>query len=291
MPHARREGRVAWISGTRQRRDPRTVARVRRQGPRYPPRPRAHKVSNMTHAGWWNWQGWPLPEERSAWWTLWAALSAAIVAVLTIVLIVIAWRQLSGLAESNRHLATSNELVAESNRALSRPYVVVKFGYRRHMNRDPRAPERATLTIEVSNVGHSPAVNVRLFANPELASTGSIVEDDPAKSRARLFELRGRFDGSVPFGSIPPGQKHTFALDRLPDAMNSEDVPKSYDMRLEYEDVDNNRYRDQYAVSFQEWETAMFDPDPGQRISKDLQAINETLKDRTPQPISANRRD
>lgn len=207
------------------------------------------------------------------------AIATWVYVAVTIGLLLVAFFQLRGLARSNQLVAESNQQLAESNRALVRPYVAVDFGFKRYHSRDPRAPIRASLTIEVTNFGRTTAQDIKVISSPQLGASLKATEGDPAASQAHLEELRAIFGGEKLIRSLVPGRTLTYVLDRLPDAMNTEGVPKGYDLAVEYKDIEGQTYKESYRMDFEGWEQSVGWGDDLQRISRDIQALNETGKD------------
>lgn len=206
------------------------------------------------------------------------AIATWVYVVITFFLLLVAWFQLRGLSQSNKLVAESNQQLAASNKALVRPYVVVDFGFKRHHRLDPDNPMSASLTIEVSNIGRTSAQEIRVVTSPTLnASLTTIAGDKPASER-QLAKLREIFDGEKSIRSLTPGRTITYVLDRLPDAMTTKDIPKGYDLAVSYRDVEGEVFEESYRMDFEGWEVAVGWGEDIGRISKDLQALNETMK-------------
>lgn len=92
--------------------------------------------------GWWNVQGWPTPEEWSAWW---AFCGVAVTAVASTVALV----QLTAYLDDRR--------------TQTRPFVIVDLAFR---------PDQM-MQVEVKNVSSTPAAEVRLSVSPPFQSTAS----------------------------------------------------------------------------------------------------------------------
>lgn len=214
----------------------------------------------------------PLPEEWSAFWAFMTVLA-------TIALILIGFRQLSGLRRSNELLAESNNLVAESNANLVRPYVVVEFDLKRYWSRDPQNTQlRADLVIQVRNTGQTMATGVSVRSTPELQPTGRLSGLRDTDEILKRFErIRPYFDGRSEFGSIPPGRDITFNFDELVMAQVNPDTPKSYEFAVRYTDVNGRTYNEKYVAAFGDWKHSPVGGDPLERISRDIQQVSVRL--------------
>ena len=220
---------------------------------------------------WWRIDGWPSAEEWQAVWALGAVLA-------TIGLLAVAYFQLRGLAEANKLLAESNRALTSSNKALVRPYVIVDFGHKVHPNRDPRAPVRISLTLEVRNIGRTMAQGLRIRTTPELQSSLTIIDKNKAASEEKLKGLRKIFGGKTIIRNLAPKRTLVYMLDRLPEAMGEKGLPDGYDVEVTYSDMSGDTFSETYRIDFEGWKESLSNNDKLERISKDVQAINETLK-------------
>lgn len=216
----------------------------------------------------WRFDWAPTPEEWQAVWAMLGVMAA-------LLLLYVAWKQLSGLAESNRQLARSNELLTESNKSLSRPIVVVEFEFRVPSNRNYNGPNGTSkLFIVIKNVGQAPARDLKLQSDPQFESAS------PAMFDKALSFLRERFSGDLPIRMLTPGQRLTYALDDASVAIKSRDLPAEYKVNTSYTDITGREmYGEELVLQLSPWALSVADQDPMKRISKDIQFIAEILKD------------
>lgn len=216
---------------------------------------------------WWRIEGWPRADE---WQAFWAFIAAGLAAAL----LWIAWRQLHGLAVSNKSLAESNKLLAESNRALSRPTVIVQFEFERVAMRNYTNQTNAnTVYVVVENVGASPAMNVLLKVTPEFEAT------EMKLSKEGLEALNALFSGSAPIRMIGPHQRLKYILDSAKDALQNEDLPTEYVVDATYTDLEaSESYEDSFVLQMSPWGMSVAEVDPRKQLSKDVQFISENLR-------------
>lgn len=216
----------------------------------------------------WQCDGCPTAEEWQAFW----AFAGVVVAG---VLLAVAIAQLRGLGEANRLLAASNMGLTESNAALVRPYVVVQFGIARSMRRDPRVDEGRTATLEIRNNGQTTALNVRVKMSPPLETTLTIVPEKAAAESLR-DGVRDVFSGRS-MGTISPGQSVVYPIDKLEGFLNDATLPDHYDLEVVYSDLSGREWAEVYTVSMGSRGPSLTEPDRLQRISKDIQHLQEAV--------------
>lgn len=217
---------------------------------------------------WWRWDGWPTAAEWQAWWGFAGVLVAGI-------LLYAAWKQLSGLAESNRELKRSNEILAESNKALSRPVVIVEYLLERHTQRDYSSSRaNSTVYVVIRNVGPSPARDVVFNGSPQFQRAGNSVSD------ASIEYLNELFSGERAIKMITPGQVLKYALDDARDALGSDVVPREYAVQVSYTDLQRTEdFVDEFVLQMSHWGPSVAEDAPMKRISKDIQFLSQTLRD------------
>lgn len=218
---------------------------------------------------WWRWEGWPTAAEWQAWWGFAAAAIAG-------VLLYVAWKQLSGLAESNRELKRSNELLTQSNKEISRPVVIVEYRLERHAQRDySNSAGDSTVYVVVRNVGATPARDVLLSASPPFRRAGSSV------TRASVNALNDLFSGRRPIKMLTPGQELKYAFDDAREALTNAAVPSEYVVGAIYADLQRTeKYDDEFVLELSPWGPSVAEVAPMKRISKDIQFVAQSLRDR-----------
>jgi hypothetical protein len=215
---------------------------------------------------WWRFDWAPTASE-------WQALWALVGVLATVALLVIAWRQLTGLTESNRTLAKSNDLLAASNKALSRPVIVVEF----HLQTKParnydKDIGRGFVFIRVKNVGPSVARDITLKVTPPFESA------DQAIHEASRDFVRKSFSGNNPIRMLTPGQEIKYLLDSSAEAVGNDSLPSSYEVTATYTDIESiDEIREMFVLSTAAWAFSIAEDDPLARISKDIQFVSEKL--------------
>lgn len=219
---------------------------------------------------WWRVDNYPTASE---WQALWAFMAAAIAGFL----LWMAGRQLRGVRESNQELAKSNELLAASNREMSRPLVLVEFAFERTPLRNyTNQTTSATVYVVVRNVGASPARDITLMVSPEFAAVSSSV------AKEALDALNARFGGSDPIRMLPPGQELRYVLDSATEAVGNNDLPAEYVVEVSYSDIaSSTKYGEQFVLQMAPWAMSVAQVEPLRQISKDLQFVSENLRSAT----------
>lgn len=227
------------------------------------------RLTSMDASAWWRIDGWPTAEEWQAWWGFAAVVVAAI-------LLYVAWKQLSGLAESNKQLTRSNTLLTESNRAMSRPVVVVEYEFEKHASRDyTNTQNESSVYVLVRNVGSSPARDVTLTVSPEFQRASATVG---AKTTEFLNEL---FSGRTSIKMLAPGQKLRYVLDSAREALASKTLPSEYEVTARYSDLERaDTFSDSFVLQMSPWGMTIPEVAPLKRISKDIQFVSQSLRDR-----------
>lgn len=218
---------------------------------------------------WWRWDGWPTAGEWQAVWAFAAVASA-------VLLLYVAWRQLSGLAESNHQLAESNRLLTESNKALSRPVVSVEYSLERHASRDyTNSQNESTAFVLVRNVGTTPARDITLKVDPPFESTSDAISADA------LHFLNEMFSGDRTIRMLAPGHSLKYVLDSAKEAVGNDELPPEYTVKAVYQDLaQTEHFEDVFVLQMSPWAMSVAEVDPMKRISKDIQFISQSLRDR-----------
>lgn len=228
----------------------------------------------MIPTGWWNIDGWPTANEWSAWWTLIAIVPALAAGIAAIFAVWIAFRQLSHLIDSNNSLEAATDATSRSNLAVSRPYMTVDLEAVKSEGRNPQQALGGTLRVLIRNDGRSPAADVRLSVDPPF-TPGSL---EPEAARSAEEWLAKVFSGDIAFPMFRPGRVHAMLLDRIPGVFHSS-TPREYRITVSYRSIDGqNVFEDTYPLSVSILGPSLAPNDWGNRISKDLQALNETIK-------------
>lgn len=218
---------------------------------------------------WWRWEGWPTAAEWQAWWGFGGVVVAG-------VLLYVAWKQLSGLAESNRELKRSNELLTESNKEISRPVVSVEYLFEKQASRNyTNAENKSTVYIVVSNVGATPARDVRLTVTPSFQKVSATVAQEVTNFLNELFS------GQKPIKMLSPGQRLKYVLDDARDALTSKTLPSEYAVNATYTDLQRTEtFDDEFVLEMSPWAMSIAEVAPMKRISKDIQFVAQSLRDR-----------
>ena len=230
--------------------------------------------------GWWNWEGWPRADEWTAWWAAVGLIPALVGAVAAITAAWIAIKQLREVVRSNDALTEANEANSVSNLSVSRPYVTVDLDLLRRETMKP-GPLQGTMRIVIRNDGASPALNVRLTAEPPFqAKHLNFVEGGIERHHAVLAET---FSGEVAYPMMRPGRTYSLTLDDAVAAVQDASLPSSYKVTAAYSTIDGlHEFEETYDLVPGVLAPLLVEADGLTRISKDLQRIATQLEKRGP---------
>ncbi|WP_293781483.1 hypothetical protein [uncultured Aeromicrobium sp.] len=168
---------------------------------------------------WWRWDGWPTPGE----WQAFGAVATTIVAG------VAAWIALSQLKAHH-----------EAQREQSRPYVIVDFAFRSML-----------ISIEVRNIGQTPATDVRMAWN---------VEPRAVEDRQTAAITRNLVDRSIPF--LAPGRAVRYSIGWGPKFVPDDSLPKRYEVTTTYGDGHGHAFGPELQIlDFDQWAESSVDVD------------------------------
>ncbi|WP_242089625.1 hypothetical protein, partial [Microbacterium lacticum] len=105
--------------------------------------------------------------------------------------------QIRQVDASNRELIRSNELARDANLEISRPRVQVYLQADRQVWKDRTKPVDGTMFVAVTNIGRSPATNVRLAVDIPFTSMEEFFK--PGMMATHFEDLNSTFDGSTRF--------------------------------------------------------------------------------------------
>lgn len=147
--------------------------------------------------GWWNLEGWPQPEEWSAFWAFATLLVAGVAAA-------------AALSQLRAYIAEQEER--------SRPYLVVDFSFM----------SNRMVFVSVENVSATPATDVRLRADPMVQST--VTFDGRNEALAEVF------GGNFVIPQIAPGRVMRWYVDTNENLFTLKIVPRRFEVTASYTD-------------------------------------------------------
>jgi hypothetical protein len=208
-------------------------------------------IGTWLAGGIWNWS-WSDGADWQAIWMFFTFLVAAIAA----------WVALAQLSAHH-----------EAQLEQSRPYVIVDYSFR-----------SVLLMIEVTNIGQTPAQNVRLAWDIEPMALNAA--DTQALSRKLV-------QGSIPF--LAPGRSVRHFVGRTPDYWAADSVPKRYEVEASYTDGQGRPFGagERMVLDLAQWNDATADTDYDNKnwnqfkwqteaqkeIAKDLSTVAQHLHD------------
>jgi hypothetical protein len=225
------------------------------------------RVSVLLFGSWWRYEGAPTADE-------WSAFFGAFV----VVGLVFAWYQLRQVDQSNRELADSNEEVRRVNLELVRPRVLAEFDYERALFKSRQAEFTGSILVTISSTGASTAHDVAVSVTPPLQSLPRFFK--PEKMEEYLAGVNQKFDGSVLFPQLTPGQRHGYFLGRFPDLTNDESgLPRRYTVTVTYTDAARiNNFAESFTLDLDANRSIEVRTDPVVRLGKDVEVVGDQLK-------------
>ncbi len=167
-------------------------------------------------------------------WNAVAAVSQAVAALVTIGAFVAAWlaaRIARGQLEEARKLRAEQSL----------PYIVVDFEHSPAWD--------GLLDVTITNIGQTPARDVRVSFDPPLVST-------LRESRDGDFQDIAIFKDGIPF--VAPERKIRILFERLPSLYEREDLPRGYRAHVSFETDTSGRIENDYVLDlnqYYDWES------------------------------------
>lgn len=142
----------------------------------------------------------------------------------------------------------------------TRPYVTLRVVF-----------ERWIVYLEVKNIGHTPARNIKLKVDPKLEKLAEKHE------QYRLIHHAL----SKPITFMAPGQRLLFFICMSPEAVeayreNPDD--SSFPATVEYENMDQQSFTESYDLDLGDYVDTTQEPDPLGNISKSINAIATTIE-------------
>ncbi len=162
-------------------------------------------------------------------WNAIAAASQAVAALVTIGAFVAAWlaaRIARGQLEEARKLRVEQ----------SQPYVVVDFEHSPAWD--------GLLDVTITNIGQTPARDVRIYFDPPLGST--VNESDDVR-----FHDMAIFRDGIPF--MAPNRKVRIFFENLESRYKREDLPRSYRARVSFETETAGRVENEYVLDLNQY--------------------------------------
>lgn len=224
-------------------------------------------VSASLMGPWWRFESMPSAEE-------WQALFGATV----LVALVFAWLQVRQVESSNRELVRTNDLVRQANLEISRPRVSVFLEVDRQVKRNRAAAVGGTMSVAVRNIGHSPALNVRLSVDVPFTSMAMFFV--PGTMPLHFAEVNAIFDGTVSFPIMNPGtNSYAWILGYVPRLFSApRSVPRRYAVTATYDSTGGETYSETMVLDLDVEKRMELPAPPLVRIGKDLETVGAELK-------------
>jgi hypothetical protein len=224
-------------------------------------------ISVAFFGSWWRADSLPTAEEWSAFFGA-SALAA----------ILLAYRQVKQVDESNRELILSNKHARLVNVESVRPRVQVALETDRIVKRVRGGRQEAQAYVSIKNIGVSPARNVRLAVTPSFTSLEIFF--NPNMMAEYLEKMNAVFAGDVYYSHIRPGASYIWFLGRLPELFDDETgLPRRYTVTASYEgDPSYGAFSDEFVLDLDIEKHIEAPVDPLVRIGKDLEFVGKQLE-------------
>jgi hypothetical protein len=210
-----------------------------------------------------------------------SALAGILAGIAALIAVILARSQLGQLITSNTMLRDANNAAAAASLDLIRPYVFVDLHIVKHEFRDPNVPLTADLRVRVRNGGRTVARNVRLSIDPPFEQSKR-PDGVGAQASAVITEtLDSMFDGSVTFPALFPDSKFSYLVDNAKEHVEDKSLTRRHVVTVRYRGQDEDlEFTDVYELDVEMLGSAFIDTDGLRRISRDLQALKQSLDKR-----------
>lgn len=138
---------------------------------------------------------------------------------------------------------------------LARPYVIADVYPRWHVN---------MLYFRVRNVGQTPAFDIRVSLDPPV--------DFPAGSSAELNIFR------QPISALGKGEEISFFFNSAIELFNNEDIPRRFEVALQYRDMQGTQYRELLVLDVDLWRHLALELPASDKLLNDLARIQSELE-------------
>lgn len=213
--------------------------------------------------------------EEAVFWAAAQGIGTIIAAVAAIIALVIAGSQLRQLIASNRILADSNDTMAASNIALTRPYVVVDLEFRPSVTR-AGGTNGTTVFIVIRNDGRTPAHNITMTVDRPFAAVSVVDQEGWRKS---LEDLNRMMDGVSVLRSLTSTRPLKYVLDKQGIFGSADEPAPRWEVRVSYEDANGRTFQEVFHLEVEPWRRSVAIPDPLIQAGKYVDAVAHELKD------------
>lgn len=213
--------------------------------------------------------------EEAVFWAAVQGVGTIVAAVAAVIALVIAGSQLRQLIASNRILADSNDTMAASNIALTRPYVVVDFEFRPSVSRTG-GTTGTTVFVVVRNDGRTSAHNIKMTVDRPFAAVSLV---DQVGWRKSLEDLNRLMDGASVLRSLTSTRPLKYVLDTQGIFGAADEPAPRWEVTVTYEDADGRSFDDVFHLEVEPWRRSVAIPDPLIQTGKYVDAVAHELKE------------
>ncbi|PYD00038.1 hypothetical protein B4U78_013075 [Microbacterium esteraromaticum] len=208
-------------------------------------------------------------------WSAVQGVGTLIAAIAAIIALIIAGNQLRQLIASNRLLAESNDTMAASNIALTRPYVVVDYEFHPSLTRGGGTSGTSVFVV-IRNDGRTPAHNITMTVDRPFAPLSKPDEDGWRKS---VHDLNRMMDGTSVLRSLTSTRPLKYYLDDEALFGVSDEEAPAWTVAVKYEDADGRSFQEFFHLDVEPWRRSLAIGDPLLRVGKYIDSVAHRLGD------------
>lgn len=212
---------------------------------------------------------------EAVFWSAVQGVGTVIAAVAAIIALLIAGSQLRQLIASNRLLADSNDTMAESNIALTRPYVVVDYEFRPSLTRGG-GTSGTSVFVAIRNDGRTPAHNITMEVDRPFAP---LSEPDQDGWRKSIEDLNRMMNGRTVLRSLTSTRPLKYYLDDEAIFGVSDEPAPSWTVTATYEDANGREFEETFHLDVEPWRRSIAIGDPLLRVGKYIDAVAYEIRD------------
>lgn len=212
---------------------------------------------------------------EAVFWAAMQGIGTVIAAVAAIVALLIAGSQLRQLIASNRLLAASNDTMAESNIALTRPYVVVDYEFRPSVTRSG-GTSGSSVFVVIRNDGRTPAHNIRMAADRPFVP---ISEPDQEGWRKSIEDLNRITNGNSVLRSLTSTRPLKYYLDDETIFGITDEPAPAWSVDVTYEDGEGRLFHESFHLDVEPWRRSIAIADPLIQAGKYIDAVAHQVRD------------
>lgn len=212
---------------------------------------------------------------EAVFWSAVQGVGTVIAAAAAIIALIIAGSQLRQLIASNRLLADSNDTMAESNIALTRPYVVVDYEFRPSLTRGGGTSGTSVFVV-IRNDGQTPAHNITLEVDRPFTP---LSEPDQDGWRKSVEDLNRMMNGRSILRFLTSTRPLKYYLDDEAIFGVSDEPAPAWTVTATYEDANGREFEETFHLDVEPWRRSIAIGDPLLRVGKYIDAVAYEIRE------------